>query len=71
MTLTQKKIFINGLIETVKIDILKNVDKFPENWDGFELRRIIADYFNKTAWMTMSKKRKKEYNNEVIVNNLI
>ena len=63
--------FVNGLIHNVRKDsILTNIDKMPENWDGIELRQYIADKFADVCIGHMSKGRKREYNNIVLVNNL-
>jgi hypothetical protein len=67
-----KVIFINGLIDNVRNDILKKVDRMPENWDGWELRALIADYFNAANFgFSGNSKRKKDYKNTCIVDNLI
>ncbi|MFA5340336.1 MAG: hypothetical protein WC332_01025 [Clostridia bacterium] len=68
----EKVTFITDLIRNVQGDILKKVDKLPEDWDGWELRQLVADYFTNAAFFTDNdKRRKKEYKNTVLVNNLI
>jgi len=45
--------------------------KIPENWDGIELRWLIAEKFSNCATKkNNSNKRERDYNNVVIVNNL-
>lgn len=51
--------------------LLKEVDKMPEEWDGFELRRLIADYAEeKIAYFEMNKPRLRAYDNTRIVRNI-
>ena len=45
MTAEDKRRFIGELIDAVTITILARVDQMPEEWDGIELRRYIADTF--------------------------
>lgn len=66
----EKRIFIHELIETVKKTVLENVDKMPEEWDGFELREYIAYKFKEAAFYKMPTKRTKAYKNAILVNNL-
>ncbi len=71
MTNKQKK-FIREMIENVRKEILKRAKDIPEEWNGVELRWLIKDHFNLVVIGGMgSKKRKRDYNNEVIVKNLI
>lgn len=64
--------FVNGLIASVKFNIIQaiNDSSIPADWDGIELRRYIAYKFNNEIVGTMSKARKAEYENTIIVNNL-
>ncbi len=69
MTLDQKREFIVELIENVEHSILRRIEDIPENWDGIELRQLIADKFaEQTA--RMSGRRHSEYMNTVAVKNL-
>jgi len=45
-------------------------DKIPEDWDGIELRRLLAERFQRQVIGTMSRSRKREFENTVLVNNL-
>jgi hypothetical protein len=65
-------IFVNDLMETIKLDIKDriNADKIPEDWDGHELRRYIAYCSNKAITSDMSKKRLHDFNNTILINNL-
>lgn len=78
MNTADKQRFILELIENVQADILSKVSAMPEDWDGHELRRYIADRFEASA-MTVGRKgpygkpyarRHRDYKNEVIVRNL-
>lgn len=66
----QKKEFINSLVEAVRTDILNNVERMPDNWDGHELRLYIREKYSEVYWKTMTRSRVREYNNTVLVNNL-
>lgn len=71
MNLREKIVFINTLISNVKRDIMSKVEDMPEEWDGHELRRYIADKFDDAnLWKRMSMQRRRAYNNTVIVKNL-
>jgi hypothetical protein len=78
MTKAEKETFIRELIGNVQRDILAKVEAMPEEWDGHELRRFIADKFDESA-MTVGRKgfygkpyakRTRDYRNEVLVRNL-
>ncbi len=34
MNKREKKVFIESITETVKNDVIKQIDKMPERWDG-------------------------------------
>lgn len=68
----KQKRFINEMIENVKQEILRRAESIPEEWDGIELRWLIRDHFNLIAIEGVgSNKRKRDYNNEVLVKNLV
>ncbi len=62
MNKEQKIKFVKDLIRVGRHNILKKIDKMPDEWDGIELRRYVADYFLVHVAET-NKQRKKEYNN--------
>lgn len=68
--------FVIQLTDNVKNEILQkiNKNKIPENWDGIELRWLIADKFSDVVFGGFEKKnqrrRAKEFNNYVLINNL-
>jgi hypothetical protein len=73
MDTKQKKDFINSLITAVQNELIAKVDKMPADWDGIELRQLIADKFAECVIeRTMPKRsaRMKAYRNTVIVENL-
>ena len=75
MTYTRKKAFISELVRNVKRGLIADVDRVPESWDGHELRRWIADRFERSAIMgdcmrDKRKSRRRDYENIIIVRNL-
>jgi len=70
MTQQEKRRFINELMTTLKRDILAKVPDMPEQWDGHELRRYIADRAIDCCFIPMQGKRAKEYKQAVITRNL-
>ena len=69
MTPQAQQKFIDDLITNVKATIRSK--KIPPEWDGIELRQYIADQFaNCVISGTMDRKRRREYNNTVITENL-
>ena len=63
---------VNDLVDSVKakiIDAIKN-GKIPDDWDGHELRRLIADRFGEVAYIKMDRRRLKDYKNVVLTQNL-
>ncbi len=72
MNLEEKRDFIKGLIEAVETEIMNKTGKMPETWDGYELRWYIKDKFSEVVWgdMRKSTKRKRDYNNTILVDNL-
>ncbi len=69
MTKTEKKRFIRELMGNVRDNLLKKVDKMPDEWDRHEIRQLIADMFAHDTAM-MSRPRMNAYKRCVLVNNL-
>lgn len=69
MTPADKKVFIHDLCSSIKHSILEKVDRMPEDWNGIELRQLLADRFA-DATAPMQRKRMKEYKNTVRILNL-
>ena len=75
MTKQEQIQFVIELCNNGLEELLKSIDqnKIPENWDGIELRWLVADKFDSCqiiANTSSLKKRKSNYNNTVFVNNL-
>lgn len=64
--------FVKELVGSVQQSIIAliNEGKVPEEWDGHELRHLIADRF-KSNTTKLALKRRREYNNTVLVENLV
>lgn len=71
LTKEEKIKFIEDILDTMRGSLLKKVDKMPEEWDGFELRRLIADYAEEQiVFVRMNKARLRAYENNRIVRNI-
>lgn len=71
MTRQEKRKFIRNLTTAVRDDLLKKVGAMPEEWDGIELRRLLADKFEREVFSDLLKGRRlKNFRNEVAVRNL-
>ena len=44
----EQRQFINELVAHVKAEILKY--KYPETWDGVELRWLVKEKFDQVTW---------------------
>lgn len=66
--------FVDELIENVRNDIQNKISKNCNNieeWDGKELRQYIAEKFADVVIKgTLTGKRKKEYNNTILIYNM-
>jgi hypothetical protein len=69
-TVEEKEQFIVQCLETLRKDLLSNVNKMPENWDGWELRQYIVDKAENFTYMKMDKKRMREYKNDILIHGL-
>jgi hypothetical protein len=84
MTRDEKHRFIHDLTEAVTLAIIAKIDDMPEEWDGIELRRYIADRFEEEApadgslvtwrrpvvWGFSRDRRLRAYHAECIARNL-
>jgi hypothetical protein len=72
MNTTEQIRIVNELatqvIASVIVDI--KVGHVPANWDGWELRQLVADRFTRQTRLAEDPKRLKAYKNTVLVNNL-
>jgi hypothetical protein len=67
-----KKEFLNTLIDTMRDDILRKADNFPEDWTAYEMRTYVKDRFNEVVWpgKELKGKQKRDYKNDIMINNL-
>lgn len=45
MDLRQRVDFVHDLVDAIKRDVVDRADRMPDDWDGEELRRYVADRF--------------------------
>ena len=77
MTRAEQKNFVRGLSKSVAENIVSQIceGKIPEDWDGHELRCLLAYRHEQSAAMTVTAKNKRgkrweEFQNTITVNNL-
>lgn len=66
MNSEEKQEFIKSLLHTMEADLLKMVPRMPEEWDGVELRWLIADAAAYHAGFG-NRERRAEYKNTIAV----
>jgi len=74
MTHAEQRKLIRELTHNVRDSILEESAKYPETWDGIELRWRVADVFSQVVFSDAGQrkgKRYQEYKNTVLVDNLI
>ena len=72
MKTNEQKKLLGTFMDQVKDNLLSGAQDWPENWDGFELRALVAEaikYETHDIKSRMGKKRTKEFNNDVLINN--
>jgi hypothetical protein len=70
----EKEKFLTELIDDVKKDLINESAKYPEEWDGIELRWRVKEVFAKVVFGGYTDKRStryRDYENYVLTNNLI
>jgi len=73
MTKADKRIFIRNLCNSIRDEAMRSVtaERIPDNWDGVEIRQFLADKFSSETYPSLLMgKRRREFENTVIVNNL-
>ena len=72
MNQREKIQFVKDLTDVVIHRILIEIieEKIPEEWDGIELRWLLAERFNTNWVMPEAKKRKREFRNTLLIRNL-
>ena len=72
MDKADKVAFIESICKDLKESLLNRVDSMPEELDGFELRQLLEDtVVQKYNWTKMPIARKRSYNNEIVVRNIL
>lgn len=74
MSKAEKVKIIRELSSRIAERLCEKVDQMPEEWDGHELRVLLADAFTSDAQCSLIKreprsKRSRDYKNETIINN--
>ena len=73
MTQQEKANFVGVLAEHVVNEVIDDIrsGKIPEEWDGIELRQLLADRFQRAVLKnTLTGGRKRRYNNACLINSL-
>lgn len=72
MTRIEQVEFVKSITMAIEKEIITSIEKevLPAHWDGHELRELLKDKFSAASFIKMSRKRKSEYLNAVVVNNL-
>ncbi len=76
MNRNEQEIFIRNLTSAIANELIEKIHSgsIPEQWDGAELREILAEKFtHETRSDLLSKprgRRWKDYQNTIIVNNI-
>ncbi len=77
MTRRDQKKFVRDLSKSIATSISEQIDRdqIPENWDGHELRCLLAYRHEESAKMTSIRKdprskRARDFKNTIIVENL-
>lgn len=72
MNKEEKKKFVIDLTKAVQDRIVVLIDegKIPEQWDGHELRKLLADHFAYEMSALIVGKRLKDYKKVLITNGI-
>lgn len=77
MNSNEKRRFIEDLTANVRENLINKIPKMPEDWDGLELRELLAEKFTESCLMSQGRANRKQfrrrlndYRNEVITRNL-
>jgi hypothetical protein len=69
-----KAAFVKSILSSVESNLIKNLDKYPDEWDGVELRWLIVDHVaeNVVFGSSCNKKGKRynDYRNARLIENL-
>lgn len=73
MTPHEQVRFVKELTKAITDELLANIrsGRIPEEWDGIELRQLMADRYTHAVFKSMfTRSRRVAYNNTVLLNNL-
>lgn len=77
MTKDEQAAFVTSMTDGIRKEITTAIraGRIPPEWNGHELRMLLAEKFRDAAGMSVLKiyprsKRTKDYRNTVIINNL-
>ena len=73
MNIRDKQRFIKNLTGSIAAELCSKARLMPEDWDGIELRELLAEKFTNEAAGYMKDKRGRRYRsyqNECIIRNL-
>ncbi len=72
MTKQEKIHFVTDLTNSLQTRLVQNIKagKIPEDWDGIELRELIAELVQRQRVANFKGRRKRDYRNTMLVNNL-
>lgn len=64
--------FVTDLTNAVRDKIITQIQdgRLPEEWDGIELRWLLRGKFEAQVSSSVDRKRKREFNNFVLANNI-
>ena len=64
--------FVTNVCEALKQSIIDNIEagRVPAEWDGHELRKLIALRADQWDYIKMDRSRIRKFNNTVLINNL-
>ncbi len=72
MTRAEQKKLLRTFTRQVTDTLIARADQWPEEWDGHDLRELVAYAFNfeRTNLMRENRKRRQACKNDILVNNL-
>lgn len=70
MTRNEQKHLVKSLVRNVLRDLLAKADQWPEEWDGHELRRLVANAYSEVVFVEMSRTRLRDFRNACLTRNL-
>lgn len=76
MTKAQQRKILKAICDNVRDHLLSRSDQWPEEWDGHELRELVAEVHNNERTSLMrgnygtGRRRRLEARNEILVRNL-